>query len=121
MNLTQSLILLRLDPGPRDCWNDEVNRGPPAKEKTMVLARGESLTLRVLSGLLVVGSVLFWQTRSQSAEPPKIAQGKLEGCFTAADTGKKEEPPKKEEPMLTLGNITVDQYLQSLTPPRLRV
>jgi len=26
-------------------------------------------------------------------------------------------PPKKQEPMLTLGSITVGQFLQSLTPP----
>jgi predicted phage terminase large subunit-like protein len=49
------------------------------------------------------------------------AMGLIGQLLDRMGQGRELPPPKKEEPMLTIGNITVDQYLQSLTPPRFRV
>jgi hypothetical protein len=48
------------------------------------------------------------------------AMGLIGQLLDRMGPGRELPPPKKEEPMLAIGSITVDQYLQSLTPPRLR-
>jgi hypothetical protein len=65
--------------------------GPQTKEKTMVTTRKALfLLLTMFSGLVVAGGVPCWQPRSPAAEPPQAtgAQGRLQGRFTAADTGR---------------------------------
>ena len=56
----------------------------------MVWARRAGWMLTLLSGLVVAGGAPFWQPQCQADEPPgtTVAQGRLQGRFTAADTGK---------------------------------
>lgn len=56
----------------------------------MVMARNAGLMLTLFSGLIVAGGVPFRQPRTQADEPPMpaVAQGRLQGRFIAADTGK---------------------------------
>ena len=55
----------------------------------MVLARSAGVMLMVLAGLVVAGSPPLWQSQAQAAEPPQasVVQGRLQGRFTAADSG----------------------------------
>lgn len=53
----------------------------------MITARNNWLTLTF--GLVLAGGTLFWPPLSQAEDPPRpaVAQGRLQGRFTAADTG----------------------------------
>ncbi len=56
----------------------------------MVTARSAGFLLTMVSSLVVTGGVPPWRSRGPAAEPAQATpeQGRLEGRFTAADTGK---------------------------------
>lgn len=56
----------------------------------MVTSQSACLWLTVFAALIVAGGAPFRQGQSQAAEPPgaTVRQGRLQGRFTAADTGK---------------------------------